>query len=100
MRGLNPVRKGISEGIASVARMNLVQSQGEMTGTSQPTTKVRNVQGAERVRRKLSIIFHRLMAGIFTLLRSSFDKSPCPKIQGSSCQSPRAHRLCLSAEAS
>jgi len=57
MRGLNPVRKGISEGIASVARMNLVHIQGEITGTSQPTTNVKNMQGAERVRRKLSIIF-------------------------------------------
>src|SRR5580698_5273628 len=100
MRGLKPVRKGISEGIASVARMNRVHIQGEIPGTNQLTTSVRNMQGAERVRRKLSSIFQRLIAGIFIFLLSSLGKSPCPKIHGISCQSPRAQRLWRRAEAS
>ena len=84
----------------TVARINLVHIHGEITGTSHPTTKVRNMQGAERVRRRLSSIFQRLIAGIFMFLRSSLDKPPRPKIQGSSCQSPRAQRCWRAAAAS
>src|ERR1700688_3345008 len=66
MRGFSPARNGISEGIAITVRMNLVHSHGETPGVSQPASRVRNMHGADRVRRRLSIIFQRLIAGMRT----------------------------------
>ena len=37
-RGLRPTRKGMSAGIAIIARTNLVHIQGETCGSSQPTS--------------------------------------------------------------
>src|ERR1700726_5069655 len=67
MRGFSPARNGISEGIAITVKMNLVHSHGETPGVSHPASRVRNMHGAERVRRRLSIIFQRLIAGMRTL---------------------------------
>ena len=76
---------------------NRVHIQGETCGSIQPTTMVKNMAGAESVRRRLSIIFQRLIAGIEIWPRSLWELLPKPKIQGSSCQSPRAQRCCRSA---
>ena len=83
--------------------MNLVHTHGETSGTSHPASSVRNMHGAERVRRRLSIIFQRLIAGIVNLAAvfvAGDVPARCPKIHGKSCQSPRAQRCCRAAAAS
>src|ERR1700683_3518142 len=99
-RGLSDARKGMSDGIAIVARTNRVQIQGERGVTSQPTTRVRNVKGAERLRRRLSNIFQRLIAGILIPTLEPFPEPRKLKIQGRSCQSPRTQRWWRAASAS
>ena len=99
-REFNPTRKGINEGIAIVASTKRVHIQGDTCGTIHPANMSSSMQGAESVRRRLSSIFQRLIAGIETLRRSSLESPPCPKIHGKSCQSPRAQRCCLAAETS
>ena len=78
---------------------NRVHIHGETCGNSQPAAMVKNMAGAESVRRKLSIIFQRLIAGI-EILRPLWELLPNPRIQGSNCQSPRAQRCCRRAPAS
>src|ERR1700724_2938257 len=82
MRGFSPARNGISEGIAITVRMNLVHSHGETPGVSHPASRVRNMHGAERVRRRLSIIFQRLIAGMrtFRCLFVGIRPHPPPKL--------------------
>ncbi len=91
-RGIRPSKKGMSGGIEIINKMKRVNIQGDSGDISHPTTNVRNIAGAESVRRRLSIIFHRLIAGIVYWRRCSGGSPPFPKIQGRSCQSPRAHR--------
>src|SRR2546428_12206555 len=85
LRGITTVRIGTSVGSAIVVRTNAVHTTGDAAGSVHPTTKVRKVAGADSVRRRLSIIFHRPINGIGRW-------EPYPTIHGSSCQSPRAHR--------
>src|SRR6202041_1855251 len=84
-REFNPTRKGINAGTAIVARTKRVHIHGDTWGINHPATISSNMHGAESVRRKLSIIFQRLIAGIETLRRSSFESPPRPKIHGNSC---------------
>src|SRR2546426_12724605 len=85
LRGITTVRIGTSVGSAIVARTNAVHTTGDAAGSVHPTTNVRKVAGADSVRRRLSIIFHRPINGIGRW-------EPYPTIHGSRCQSPRAHR--------
>src|SRR2546422_6717629 len=85
LRGITTVRIGTSVGSAIVVRTNAVHTTGDAAGSVHPTTNVRKVAGADSVRRRLSIIFHRPINGIGRW-------EPYPTIHGSSCQSPRAHR--------
>jgi hypothetical protein len=85
-RGTRPARKGRSDGTAMVARTKDVHSRGETAGRVQPATRERNAAGGDSVLLRLSSIFQRPMKG-----------TPRPKIQGRSCQSPRAHRCCRAA---
>ena len=98
--GLAQPEKESMRGSQSSASTNRVHIQGEICGASHPASRVRNMHGAESVRRRLSIIFQRLIAGIEILRRSSFERPPRPKIQGRSCQSPRAQRCWRAAAAS
>jgi hypothetical protein len=69
-------------------------SHGDPGNNSQPATIVKNAAGDDKLRRRLSSIFHRPIAGIATG-RRRFDRGWRPlKIQGKSCQSPRAQRWC------
>src|SRR5580658_9464838 len=99
-REFSPTKKGISAGIEIVARTKRVHIQGDTCGTSHPVIMTSSMNGAESVRRRLSSIFQRLIAGIEILRRSSFDRPPRPKIHGSNCQSPRAQRCCRAAATS
>ena len=73
-----------------VASTNAVHTSGEAGGSSQPAIRVSQAAGADRVRRRLSIIFHRPTSGI-QVGRAPARMSP-RIIQGRSCQSPRAQR--------
>src|SRR2546428_6904370 len=92
LRGITTVRIGTSVGSAIVVRTNAVHTTGDAAGSVHPTTNVRKVAGADSVRRRLSIIFHRPINGIGRW-------EPYPTIHGSSCQSPRAHRCWRAAAA-
>ena len=83
-RGMAPVSTGSSVGSPMVATTNAVHIAGPPAGSVQPTASVSSAAGADSVRRRLSSIFQRPMAGI--------ERDPEAKIHGSSCQSPRAHR--------
>ena len=98
--GLIPIRRGSIAGIAIVAKINLAHTQGEADGSRQAATSARNAAGADIDRRKLSNIFHRPIARMLTGWRSPDAARPCPKIQGSSCQSPRTQRRCRAAASS
>ncbi len=67
-----------------VASTNAVQTSADSNGSVQPIAKARTQAGALSVRRKLSIIFQRP-------IRGSSPLPAKPRIQGKSCQSPRAH---------
>src|SRR3989442_15180380 len=86
LRGITTVRIGTSVGSAIVVRTNAVHTTGAAAGSVHPTTKVRKVPGADSVRRRLSIIFHRPINGIGRW-------EPYPTIHGSSFQSPSPHRF-------
>src|SRR2546427_10665340 len=92
LRGITTVRIGTSVGSAIVVRTNAVHTTGDAAGSVHPTTNVRKVAGADSVRRRLSIIFHRPINGIGRW-------EPYPTTHGSSCQSPRAHRCWRAAAA-
>src|SRR5207302_551779 len=77
LRGITTVRIGTSVGSAIVVRTNAVHTTGDAAGSVHPTTKVRKVAGADSVRRRLSIIFHRPINGIGRW-------EPYPTIHGSS----------------
>ena len=76
-----------------VASTNVVQTSAGSSGSIQPTAKARTHAGALSVRRKLSIIFQRPIRGSSSLTPGARPPLPAkPKIQGRSCQSPRAQR--------
>ena len=58
--------------------------RAQSPGISQLTTSIKNIAGADRERRRFSIIFQRASAEMLRQYR--------PQIQGSSCQSPRTQR--------
>src|SRR5436305_3353834 len=58
-RGCSPTTKGMRAGIATISRIKRVHIQTDTCGNSQPTSSVRNMEAATRVRRKLSSIFQR-----------------------------------------
>ena len=65
---------------------------------SRPRASVASPSGADSVRRRLSIIFQRAIPGIEPRERRPAASRALPRIQGSSCQSPRAQRCCRAAE--
>ena len=92
-------RDGIAEitgmrlGTTIVASTNEVQTSAGWIGRVQPSAKATTAVGAERVRRRLSIIFQRPIRGSSPLTLGAPSPLPAkPRIQGRSCQSPRAQR--------
>ena len=71
-------------GKAMFARTSRTHTLHGTAGTSQAADSSISIAGAERERRRLSIIFQRPMRGM--------SAPRFPKIQGRSCQSPRAQR--------
>jgi hypothetical protein len=65
-----------------------------VAGSVKPATSAARLAGADSERRRLSSIFHRPMSGIRPCPRLcvAAPASLRPKIQGSSCQSPRTQR--------
>ena len=82
----------MSVGSAIVRTTNSVQRSAERSGKVQPASNARTAAGAESVRRRLSSIFQRPTAGRTLDVEPPDRNGPRPKIQGSNCQSPRAHR--------
>jgi len=80
------------------ARTNEVHRPAETEGSVQAATSVASVSGADMVRRRLSIIFQRAMPGMELRLRRPVASRARPRIQGRSCQSPRAQRCWRAAE--
>ena len=78
--------------MAMVSTMNVVHTTAARNGSVHPTSNAATAAGAERVRRRLSTIFHRPITGIRLLEGLRAAASRRPKIQGRSCQSPRAQR--------
>src|ERR1700687_1400275 len=62
-RGARPNRHGISGGIEIMSRTNPVNIHGDSGDISHPTVMVRNMAGAARGRRRVSSLFHLLIAG-------------------------------------
>src|SRR5260370_31209392 len=87
-RGTRPSKKGMSGGIEIISKMKRVNIHGDSGDISHPTTNVRNIAGAESVRRRLSIIFHRLIAEIVYWRPCSGGKPPFSYIKGITCHSP------------
>ena len=81
-----------SVGRAMVSTTKTVQTSAAGSGSVQPASSATIAAGGDNVRRRLSNIFQRPIAG--RLLRSARSPCPCtrPRIHGSSCQSPRAQR--------
>ena len=76
-----------------VASTNVVQTSAGSNGSVQPIAKARTQAGALSVRRRLSIIFQRPIRGSSSLTLGAWPPLPAkPRIQGKSCQSPRAQR--------
>ncbi len=70
----------------------MIQMIADSSGNNIPASNASTQAGAVNVRRKLSSIFQRPIAGIASRFGSSLIAGPRPNIQGRSCQSPRAHR--------
>ena len=77
---------------------NAVHRLAETDGSVQAATSVARASGADIVRRRLSTIFHRAMPGMEPGLRRPVASRARPRIQGRSCQSPRAQRCWRAAE--
>lgn len=89
--GMTSATAGRSAGSAIVARTKVVHTRGAPRGTAQLATRVSQAAGGDKVRRRLSTIFHTPMSGIQVPRAVPPDTSPLT-IHGSSCQSPRAQR--------
>ena len=92
--GITAATTGIRVGSTMVTSTKKVQIAAASNDKVHPTSKARTAAGAESVRRRLSTIFQRPIAGMAPRFRSSLTTGPRPKIQGSNCQSPRAQRWC------
>src|SRR5271170_413011 len=95
-RGMIPVTNGSIGAVAIVAIMNSVHANAGAGGNVHPATNASITNGADSVRRRLSVIFQRPSAGIEDRLSRGSDVagSPLalelcarPRIHGSSCQS-------------
>ena len=76
---IEPDKKWQQAGIAIVAENKARPYPGRSRRQQPPTTKVRNAAGADRVRRRLSSIFQRPMAGILTGFRFSRFRVAAPE---------------------
>ena len=56
--GITSANAGRKAGTAIVARTNVVHTSGRRWGSVQPAASVSHAAGADRVRRRLSTIFH------------------------------------------
>ena len=90
--GSIPGRTGSAAGTINDARTNAVHRPAGTEGIVQAATSVASVNGADIVRRRLSTIFQRAMPGMDLRLRRPMASRARPRIQGMSCQSPRAQR--------
>ena len=97
-RGGSPPRTGTTSGIMIARRSSAVHRPAETDGSVHAATSVATASGADRVRRRLSSIFQRAIAGIAVRSRRPASSCARPRIHGRSCQSPRAQRCCRATE--
>ena len=83
---------GAAPGSRSTPGRARSRSAPETVGASQATARVATASGAESVRRRLSIIFQRPIAGRDRRASRRCASRARPRIHGRSCQSPRAQR--------
>ena len=83
-----------------VNRTKPVHTDAAANGNAHPASKASTQAGADSVRRRLSSIFQRPIAGMALRVRSVPATGPRPNIHGSNCQSPRAQRWWRSASTS
>src|SRR3982075_2252387 len=74
--------------------MNRVQRSGEPGKTVHAARSHKNIDGATRLRRKLSRIFQREIIGSVLRTLRRFASGTVGKIKCKICQSPRVHRCC------
>ncbi len=74
------------------AKIAAREAKAAAPGGFHPANKANMHAGADSVRRRLSSIFHRPIAGIGPRSRSVPAVGPRPQTHGSNCQSPRAQR--------
>ena len=92
-RGDVAAKTGAKLGNAIVARTNTVQMTAASNGRSQPAKRASRQVIGEDVRRRLSTIFQRPLAGIAAdRVRALPSRTSHPRIHGNNCQSPRAQR--------
>ncbi len=91
-RGTMAERTGINGGSSIVARMKPIHTEATANGIVSPAIKASMQAGADNVRRRLSNIFQRPIAGMASRTRSAPPIGPWPTSHGSNCQSPRAQR--------
>ena len=91
-------RSASTRGMSTQATTNAVHSPADADGIVHAATSVASVSGGDSVRRRLSTIFQRAMPWIELRLRRPVAVVARPRIQGRSCQSPRAQRCWRAAE--
>ena len=96
-RGTSAAITGRSVGNATVSRAKPVQTSAAGRGSVHPASSATMTAGEDRVRRRLSNIFHQPIAGTGLALSCARPLTR-PSSHGSSCQSPRAQR-CWRADA-
>src|SRR3954470_15947243 len=89
---MRPASTGHAAGMTAVASTKIVQIPGGTEGRVQAAISVATVNGADSVRRRLSIIFQRENPGIWLWRRFPVASLAVLRIHGNSCQSPRAQR--------
>jgi len=91
-RGTMAPMTGMKVGSMIVDRTKTVQRTAASNGNVHPASKARTAAGADSVRRRLSIIFQRPIAGMAPPAILVAVVGARPKIHGTSCQSPLAQR--------
>ena len=106
LRSVTPARRGtmapatgMRGGSRIVSRTQPVHTDAAANGNTNPASKANMQAGADNVRRRLSSILQRPIAGMAPRVRSVPATGPRPKIHGSNCQSPRAQRWWRAASA-
>src|SRR3954451_2075586 len=89
---MRPATTGHAAGMTTVASTKIVQMLAGTDGNVHAAISVAAVNGADSVRRRLSIIFHRENPGIGLWRRFPVASRAVSRIHGNSCQSPRAQR--------